>query len=427
MSLTTFLTETDVLVLTTPGSGNKELLEQLVLFGYRPISCPTLADLKASVEALPHGQTSAILIDGQPDVLPLVAEVCKLASQSLAHLKTILLAANLSVEDQIPFVRAGVSAFVHQPTDTSTLVNRLDKLLRIEETKPYRVLIVDDSRAMSSMHQYVLKNAGMVTEVLNEPLKILDCIEEFSPDLILMDMYMPECSGDELAMIIRQREQFTGVPIVYLSVENNLDRQLVARKMGGDDFLTKPVQPDNLVMAVSITAERYRQLSKMLSQDAMTGLLNHNRLEEQLIREMNRSRREISPLSFAIIDIDFFKKVNDTYGHGAGDRVIKSLSQLLLQRLRNTDYIGRMGGEEFGIIFPNTPIAEIERILNELRESFASLRFQTDGAEFSCTFSAGAAAFLPGVTPQALSSMADQALYTSKQNGRNRVTIASPG
>lgn len=426
MSDVTSSTATSLYVFGAEKESRENRYQQLQLFGYVTEYFHDIPSLISRLSVASE-ERSAIIIDTAQGRLEDIPGLAQATAKLQKHIPLILCARALTVAEQVRYLRAGIHAILDHDLEMGDLIDALDKQTRIEASKPYRILLVDDSRSMSAMHELILKKAGMITQVLNDPLQILDVIQTFSPELILMDMYMPECTGDELAKVIRQHEQYAGLPIVYLSVENKIDRQLLARKMGGEDFITKPVIPENLVTSVSITVERYRQLSKLMSQDSMTGLLNHKRLEEQLVREVSRANREISPLAFAIIDIDFFKKVNDSYGHQAGDQVIKSLAQLLLQRLRNTDYIGRMGGEEFGIIFPNTPLREVERLVNELRCTFERLRFSSPESEFKCSFSAGVSGFLPGMNSQKLSSAADQALYESKQNGRNQVTLASPG
>ena len=137
---------------------------------------------------------------------------------------------------------------------------------------------------------------------------------------------MPNCSGLELAKVIRQQKAFISTPIVYLSGELDLEKQMEALSMGGDDFLIKPVQAEHLILTITSRAKRHRILRKMMSQDSLTGLLNHRRIKEQLHFQIETAKRTKSSLAYATLDIDFFKSVNDDYGHPVGDQVIKSLS-----------------------------------------------------------------------------------------------------
>jgi diguanylate cyclase (GGDEF)-like protein len=158
--------------------------------------------------------------------------------------------------------------------------------------------------------------------------------------------------------------------------------------------------------------------------DSLTGLLNHTVLKEQLAIEVARAARLGQKMSFAMVDIDHFKHVNDTYGHPTGDQVIKSISRLLQQRLRKSDVVGRYGGEEFAIILPNTGEEQAVRLLDELRVGFSQVRHLSEGREFYVTFSAGIASCSNFAGANQLSNAADRALYKAKAQGRNRVTLA---
>jgi diguanylate cyclase (GGDEF)-like protein len=159
--------------------------------------------------------------------------------------------------------------------------------------------------------------------------------------------------------------------------------------------------------------------------DGLTGLLNHTAIKEELAREVVRSNRLNTPLSFAMVDIDFFKKVNDTYGHAAGDRVLKSLARLLKQRLRETDIVGRYGGEEFAVIMNDTEATSAAKVIDEIRNVFSRLLHLSHDEEFFVNFSCGIADLKHFSDVASLSEAADKALYQAKQRGRNKVVVNS--
>ena len=341
------------------------------------------------------------------------------------RLLTILVGEEDDFETRLRSVRYRADAFLSLPVDSTQLVDRLESLVGLRERDPYHVLIVDDDPEQVSSTALMLQQAGMITSVVTDPRNIFRVLVEYKPELILMDMYMPDCTGAELAAIIRQNDSFVGIPIVFLSVETDAERQLGAIRSGADDFLVKPIDPDHLVTSVRIRAARTRSMRFFMERDSLTGLLNHTNLKQRLDDDLSRARRIGTEMVFAMIDIDHFKSVNDTYGHLTGDRVLKGLARLLGERLRRTDVVGRYGGEEFGVILFNTTEADARRLMDDLRERFSRLRQSNGDQEFTVTFSCGIAAYPGFDTAGGLSEAADAALYRAKEAGRNRVRSAS--
>jgi diguanylate cyclase (GGDEF)-like protein len=331
----------------------------------------------------------------------------------------------IDIGKQLEYLRAGVTDFIAYPINLQTLIDRLDQLEELEHVQPYRVLLVDDSDTVAKWAQTVLSGAGMIFKHLSDPLRVISCLESFQPDILLLDVYMPQCQGDEIAKLIRQRSQFDSIPIAFLSTETHRGRQLMARSMGGDDFLVKNMDADELVAAVSITSERYRTLRRWMTRDSLTGLLNHTNVVEALSREVVRAHKESRQLSYAMIDIDHFKLINDQYGHSVGDRVIKSLSRLLKQSMPNPDAVGRYGGEEFALIWSDHTQIRAAQRTDELRVLFNELAQSNADGHFVATFSAGVAQLEDGMSAKDLIDAADQALYQAKAAGRNQVGLAA--
>jgi len=318
-------------------------------------------------------------------------------------------------------VRAGGQEFYTGTLDSARLLEKIETLTRTVYYDPIRALVVDDSRAQAMATEMALNSAGIVTRTLTQPGAVMAHLAEFVPDLIILDMYMPECIGTELAKVIRQHERYVSVPIIYLSAEDDLDKQLDAMSEGGDDFLTKPIKPRHLIATVRTRAARARSLQARIVQDSLTGLYNHTHTLQLLEDACFRARRNQRPITFAMLDIDHFKQVNDHYGHPMGDRVIKSLALFLKQRLRKSDHIGRYGGEEFAIVLPDTDLATATRLVDEIRQRFAEICFPAPPKELSCTFSAGLAQLQPEQEITLLAKQADEALYSAKRAGRNCV------
>jgi diguanylate cyclase (GGDEF)-like protein len=318
-------------------------------------------------------------------------------------------------------VRVGAMGFFTKPLDIPQLENRLQRCFAQQHSQPYRVLIVGDDRDLASRYSLILRDANMRVEVLEQPAGALEAMHRFNPEVLLLDINMPGCSGPELAQIIRFNDDWLRVPIIYLSAETDIARQMSALIKAGDDFVSKPISDSALVATVFSRAQRARLLSNALARDSLTGLLKHADIKEQLAVELERAQRSGKPASVAMLDIDHFKRVNDSYGHAAGDNVIRALANLLRQRLRRIDSLGRYGGEEFLAVLPDCPPEQAQRVLDEIRQRFAELRFIAAGSEFSVTLSAGISSTSADSSAGGLLEHADRALYVAKNGGRNQV------
>ncbi|HEX5362250.1 MAG TPA: diguanylate cyclase [Fluviicoccus sp.] len=410
---TVFIVEDDRLLVA-------DMANQLAIYGW---TVRIFHDAASARAALDREQPSALVLD-------LMLPEGGLAGTALIgpgerHIPTVIVSSRWDWESRLSAVRADADAYLPKPVDYAALNERLDALTSRREQPPFQVLIIEDNPHLCSHYALVLRDAGMRVETLEDPTRVLATLEHFSPELILLDLYMPGCNGIEVARVIRHDSRFADLPIIFLSTETGRQLQLAAMHTGADDFLQKPIADAELVSAVNLRAARFRGLRELIRQDRMTGLLNHIAFRLQLEFELGRRLRTGGPLSVVMLDIDHFKRVNDTHGHPAGDRVIRGLARLLARRLRKTDIIGRYGGEEFGVIMPDTAAADAWAVMDRLREEFTQLVHHGEGQDFHCAFSAGIATVTEGeLSPEALLKLADDALYVSKLGGRNRVSRA---
>ena len=397
---------------------SQNLTSQLENFGYYVHSCASSSEL---VERVQQQRPAIILAD-----IELADEgLNRIQARQDNNIPLIFLTNRIEFDARLQAVRAGGGAFFAKPVAIEALVDSIDDLLNEGDQEPPRVLVVDDVSEQAELNALVLRQAGMSVTVETDPMQVYQTIDEFQPELILMDMHMPECNGTELAAVIRQRPEYVGVPITFLSSETDRDLQLNALRRGGDEFLNKSITPWELAESVAIRVERYRVLRSFMTRDSLTGLLNHSNLIENLDHEVSRTIRYGGCLSFAMLDIDHFKSVNDRYGHGAGDRVIKNLSRLLQQRLRKTDIIARYGGEEFAVIMPETPLPAAIKVMDEVRNNFSQITHHAGDEEFQVTLSCGVASAPPISDETALRETADQLLYRAKHGGRNQTIGAA--
>lgn len=392
------------------------LEEQLACFGYALEVFDSLSTLQ---QALRQHVPGALIIHhdfaGGELPLPQLRPPCPLLFTSPRR----------DFAARLQAVRAGGQGFLGWPLSVRELLETLGRTPSADPRNPLRVLLVEDMSSLSGLYAAVLNQHGIHTEEVHRPSEALAAIERFRPDLILMDMHMPECSGQELARIIRQQQLMDGIPILFLTMEKAQGVQLDALSLGVDGYLTKPVSSEELVVTVSTRASRYRKLRSYIATDSLTGLLNHSHLFAQLEYEFARAQRERKPLSMVMLDLDHFKQVNDSYGHQAGDEVLLSLSRFLRERLRRSDLIGRYGGEEFAIAMPGVGSEQALRLMNELRESFARLEHVSPRGRFLQTFSAGLCDTQGVWDVVALVQRADSMLYRAKAAGRNQVVAWS--
>jgi diguanylate cyclase (GGDEF)-like protein len=398
----------------------ERLAKQLEFFGLSALSLDNIAAFHATMaERYPAAIVMDVDFCGPGEGLILAAKVQDGLEQKLPLL--FFSQNETDTPTRLAAVRAGGQEFLTGTLDASSLLEKIEVLTCVAQYEPYKVLIIDDSRAQATHTERLLNSAGIITRTLIDPIQTMAELAEFQPDLIILDMYMPGCTGTELAKVIRHNDRYVSVPIIYLSAEDDLDKQLDAMSEGGDDFLTKPIKPRHLITTVRNRAARARSLKARMVRDSLTGLYNHTHILQLLEDCSFRARREGKPLSFAMLDIDHFKRVNDSHGHPMGDRVIKSLALFLKQRLRKTDYIGRYGGEEFAIVMPDTDLHNAHRVLDEIRQRFAEIHYPAQPVDLSCTFSAGVMELYEGADSLMLASLADDALYQAKDAGRNQV------
>lgn len=397
----------------------EQLATQLGFFGYE---CSTFYQTEQLKQAILTQAPNVIIMDinfpeGRNAGLELLEDLFK---QLHTEIPTIFLSAREDFSARLRSVQVGGSAYFQKPARVLDIVAMLDSLTTPKAPEPYRVIVVDDEPEIASYHAIILEQSGMVTEQISDPEQLLARLASFRPDLILMDMYMPSCTGRDLAKMIRQIPEYVSLPIVFLSSETDRQRQFSAMSVGAEGFLTKPVVPEYLVAAVAIRAERMRILRMLMAKDSLTGLYNHTTTTAFIGNELNNAIHQSTNLCLVMIDIDHFKLVNDEHGHPIGDQVLLAMSRVLQQRLRHSDIVGRYGGEEFAIVMPRTEESQAMQLIDLLRQDFAKIIFNSPQGDFTCSFSAGVASYPRHTTIESLRAASDQALYRAKRQGRNQ-------
>ncbi len=338
------------------------------------------------------------------------------------RIKTFIISNKNDFDCRLAAVRAGASAFILKSIEAPVLVNMIKSELNLLSVRPPNVLFVDDQESILNYYSNILAAAGMKVDISNNPLDVLERMEKSRPDILVLDINMPIVKGNELAAVIRQFPEYQSIPILFLSAEE--DNKTLLLEIGSDDLLQKGMPVAELVRQIRSRVERARLLSSFMFEDSLTGLLNHAQIQlaaEKNIALANRHRRHCS---IVMIDLDNFKSINDTWGHQAGDKVIKAMSQLLKQRLRISDLMGRYGGEEFMLVLPDTDVNNAGNLINELRKSFEAIQFNEKEHKFKVTFSAGISQNSHDQSAKEMIRRADEALYRAKSNGKNKVCMS---
>lgn len=405
----------------------KDTALQLSSCGYRVVTLDSMARLAEHLPAVP---VNPVLIDiGSLGIdEPTLNEIAKIRKLCQSRLPMLMLLSHAHMELRLKAAHAGVDACFIKPLDIPALVDYLDTLSPAQEQAPYRLLVIGNDRQRSAAYADAFHAAGMEVTLLLKPLDMFTALGDSRPELVVMDVETPGCGGVDLTSLIRQSKTFVDLPIVLLSSQASQQAWRDTIRCGADDLFPRSMAHGELIQAVSVRIERYRALQALIMRDGLTGLYNHAALQEQAERELTRSMRRGEPLTLAMIDLDFFKRINDTYGHPVGDQVLRAAARLLQRRLRNGDVVGRYGGEEFAVLLPATDTAAAARVLDEIRMAFQAIRHRADDKEFGATFSVGLAQFGKGggsMNAAELFVAADQALYRAKHGGRNRVEIAS--
>ncbi|MCC6426309.1 MAG: diguanylate cyclase [Phycisphaerales bacterium] len=296
-----------------------------------------------------------------------------------------------------------------------------------DDYKPL-VLVIDDSLDVHRLLRARLRTEEIEFREATDGAGGVKIAEEHQPTVILLDLDMPGMDGFEVLRVLKENPRTLQVPVIVLSGLQSSQDKVTAFDLGAVDYVTKPFDLTELRVRVR-AAVKMQRLIRMLANkaqiDGLTGLWNRIFFNTRMAEELGRLSRREGNLALAVLDIDNFKSVNDTYGHPAGDAVIQGLAKLLVKECRHTDSVCRYGGEEFGIIMPDTSCTDAKNVAERIRAAFEQLSWPRH-PERKTTVSIGVAAMAGtgALTPEALLEIADRNLYSAKHAGRNRVVAS---
>lgn len=293
-----------------------------------------------------------------------------------------------------------------------------------------KVLVIDDNPQNIRLLKEILEDENFLVYTSDSGLAILEIVTNINPDLILLDIMMPEVDGYEVCEVLKGNSLTQDIPIIMITAKTEGEDVKRALDLGAFDYIKKPVDEVEVVARVQ-SALRYKQqqnkLKEMASRDGLTGAYNHALLIELFQKELAKQKRSGGNIAFIMLDIDYFKKVNDTYGHMAGDVVLKELTQIITHNVRNSDIIGRYGGEEFGIVLTDIQLDTVYQLCERIRQSIESNVFAIGTESLNITVSMGVYFKTAGdnISMGEMIKKADEALYKAKHTGRNKVEICN--
>jgi len=303
------------------------------------------------------------------------------------------------------------------------------------------ILVVDDSASIRSQIRGVLQQLEGFDEFIEagDGLQAFKLMLDRHPDLVVCDLIMPVFDGLKFLALRATRPELANIPVIMLTAETDANRKVEVFDQGASDYVMKPFNDRELLARVKVhyrlkvlqdeLRDANKRLESLADTDGLTGLFNRRYFDTLLMRELQRTERYKTPLGLVLLDIDHFKRVNDTFGHSMGDEVLRNVSRLVTSSVRVTDSVARYGGEEMAIVFTQTTAQGVCEVTERLRQRLADFSHEYQDNRLKCTASFGISVCDGrGGVPSAkeMIDRADRALYQAKRTGRNCVVSWTP-
>lgn len=305
-------------------------------------------------------------------------------------------------------------------------------------SRPVKILVVDDEPNNVELVERRLHSVGYTTLSAYNGHDALRLATTEEPDLVILDIMMPSMSGYEVCKCLKEDPATHDIPILFLTARTEIEDRVSGLELGATDYITKPFHPKELLARVANTLQQSQALQKVKEEnerlhaisicDDLTGLHNRRHFIMRFAEELQRAKRYRYPLSCLMFDVDFFKNINDQFGHLVGDEILVDLASIFRNSVRTVDFIARYGGEEFVVLLPQTDTDGAMQVAEKIRTTLAGRIFVIDDVIIKVTVSVGITCWDmdPSVTEDDLLRQADKALYFAKRCGRNQSQIYGP-
>jgi len=397
-------------------------------------------------------------------------EVCRRIKNNpaTAHIPVVMVTALTDPTDRVRGLEVGADDFLSKPINDVALMSRIRSLVRLKMTvdewrarestasslgvveraanamqEPAgqaRILVVEDQYFDSEKFVDTLKEDNDVVIVVETGAQAMTKITQVDFDLIAISLNLTNEDGLRLCSHLRSAERTRSIPILMIATEDDLPRVAHGLEIGAHDYIMRPVDRNELLARVRTQVRRKRFQERLRSTyeislslaliDSLTGLYNRRYLEAHLQKLLMKNEAINKSLGVLVMDIDHFKKINDTYGHGVGDEILKTFAERLKRNIRGIDMVARLGGEEFVVLLPDIPTERAYQVSERLRRSIADEPFacSAPGGTVSVTTSIGGALIESGqhAVPDVI-ARADRQLYMAKENGRNKCYFEGKG
>lgn len=324
--------------------------------------------------------------------------------------------------DRVRITRLGARRVLQKPVTAAQALETIAQVLEHTRTAETRVLVVDDDPDVLTVLQTLLKPWGIRVSTLDDPLRFLEALTATSPNLVILDVEMPHINGIELCQVVRNDPQWSGLPILFLTVHTDAETMHRVFAAGADDFIAKPIVGPELVTRILNRLERSRLQQSWLDRDALTGVANRHKAAQELTQRL-QNREDKQPFCVAVLQVDQMQTINQQYGYDAGDRVLSRLGQLLRQTFHSEDVVGRWGGTEFVIGMAGMSKHDGMRRLSEVVQNLQTqFLMAVEGEAFWVQCTAGVVQGpLDGTDLQTLYQAASQVLRQTQATGGDRI------